>query len=76
MSTPPSYRQLAERTLDRAAEALNQMPQGQVRAEEIAARAGQAQAIATVAVVQALLEIGDVLRVGLAELDRSAGSDS
>lgn len=58
----PSYRELASRTLDEAAKLLNAMPIGQVNAAEISARASQAQAVATVAVAQALLEIGDVLR--------------
>ncbi|MER7053473.1 hypothetical protein [Streptomyces sp. NPDC000351] len=63
MADVPSYRELAQRTLGQAAAAdLNAMPQGQVASAEITARAAKAQAIATIAVAQALLEIGDVLR--------------
>lgn len=65
MAAVPSYRELAERTLGQAAADLNAMPQGQVASAEIQARAAKAQAIATVAVAQALLEIGDVLRENL-----------
>lgn len=61
----PSYRELASRTLGQAAEDLNAIPQGHVASAEIQARAAKAQAIATVAAVQALLEIGDVLRQAL-----------
>lgn len=61
----PSYRELASRTLDQAAEDLNAIPQGHVASAEIQARAAKAQAIATIAAVQALLEIGDVLRQAL-----------
>lgn len=62
MVAVPSYRKLAEATLGQAAQDLNAMPQGNVASAEIQARAAKAQAIATVAAVQALLEIGDVLR--------------
>jgi hypothetical protein len=62
MAGVPSYRELAGRTLSQAAQDLNAMPTGNVASAEIQARAAKAQAIATVAVVQALLEIGDVLR--------------
>jgi hypothetical protein len=62
MAAVPSYRELAQRTLGQAASELNAMPQGQVVAAEITARAAKAQAIATVAAAQALLEIGDILR--------------
>ena len=61
----PSYRTLAERTLDQVAREIDGMPQGTVSAAEIQARAAKAQALATVSVVQALLEIGDVLRQAL-----------
>lgn len=63
------YREIAERTLSQAAQDLNAMPQGNVASAEIQARAAKAQAIATVAVVQALLEIGDVLRESLTRGD-------
>lgn len=62
MAAIPSYRELASRTLGQAADDLNAMPQGQVASAEIQARAAKAQAIATIAVAQALLEIGDILR--------------
>ncbi|GHC38146.1 hypothetical protein GCM10010348_76820 [Streptomyces anthocyanicus] len=62
MASVPSYRELAQRTLGQAAQDLNAMPHGQVASAEITARAAKAQAIATVAVAQALLDIGDVLR--------------
>jgi hypothetical protein len=59
------YREIAERTLSQAAQDLNAMPQGNVASAEITARAAKAQAIASVALAQALLEIGDVLRENL-----------
>lgn len=62
MAAVPSYRELAQRTLGQAASDLNAMPQGQVASAEIQARAAKAQATAAIAAVQALLEIGDVLR--------------
>jgi hypothetical protein len=62
MAAAPSYRELAGRTLAQAAQDLNAMPTGNVASAEITARATKAQAIATIAVAQALLEIGDVLR--------------
>lgn len=62
MAAVPSYRELAGRTLAQAAQDLNAMPQGNVASAEIQARAAKAQAIATVSIAQALLEIGDVLR--------------
>lgn len=65
MAPSPSYRELASRTLQQAAQDLNVIPQGRVASAEVQARAAQAQAIATVAAVQALLEIGDVLREAL-----------
>ncbi|MBQ1122614.1 hypothetical protein [Streptomyces sp. B15] len=65
MTAPVPYRTIAERTLGQAAAKLNEVPSGRVRADEIAARSAHAQAIATVAVAQALLEIGDVLRAAL-----------
>ncbi|MGW2550727.1 hypothetical protein [Streptomyces sp. NPDC001635] len=58
----PTYRDLAARSLDQAAQDVNEMPRGIVSAVEIQSRAAKAQAIATIAVAQALLEIGDVLR--------------
>lgn len=58
----PSYRELASRNLGQAAEHINAMPNGNVASAEIKARAAHVQAIAAIATVQALLEIGDVLR--------------
>ncbi|MDX5563752.1 hypothetical protein PYK79_10855 [Streptomyces sp. ID05-04B] len=69
MATAPSYRELASCTLGQAADDLNSMPQGQVASAEIQARATKAQAIATVAIAQALLEIGDILREHLTRGD-------
>lgn len=63
--TVPRYRELAEKNLGAAARQLNAIPTGDVRADEFVARSAQAQASATVAVAQALLEIGDVLREAL-----------
>jgi len=65
MAAVPSYRQLAERTLDQTAQELNAMPQGTVSTHEIQARAAKGQVYALVAATQALLEIGDVLRENL-----------
>ncbi|WP_394436282.1 hypothetical protein [Streptomyces sp. SGAir0957] len=62
MAGMPSYRELAGRTLGQAAEHLNAMPSGHVASAEIQARAAHVQAIAAIATVQALLEIGDILR--------------
>lgn len=60
--TAPSYRTLAERTLDSAAAVLADFPERGLPSDLARARFAQAQAMATVAVAQALLEIGDVLR--------------
>lgn len=62
MSNPASYRQLAEKSLDQAAREHNAIPVGQVRTDVMLAHAAKAQALATIAVAQALLEISDVLR--------------
>ncbi|MFE3429816.1 hypothetical protein [Streptomyces sp. NPDC059171] len=62
MAAVPSYRELAARTLGQAAADLNAIPEGRVVTAEVQARATKAQAIATVAAAQALLEIGDILR--------------
>lgn len=74
MVAVPSYRELAQRTLGQAASELNAMPQGNVASVEIQARAAKAQAIATVAVAQALLEIGDVLRAAASQPANTAGN--
>lgn len=65
MSNPVSYRQIAERSLNQAAQEMNGLPAGQSPTDVVIANAARAQAIATVAVAQALLEIGDVLRTAL-----------
>lgn len=62
MAVVPRYRELAQQTLGQAASELNAIPQGQVVAAEVQARATKAQAIAAIAAAQALLEIGDILR--------------
>lgn len=62
MTAPPSYRQLAESNIDRAVQELRALPDGVHPSPVVAAAAAQTQAIATIALVQALLEIGDVLR--------------
>lgn len=69
MAAVPSYRELAGRTLTQAAQHLNAMPSGNVASTEIKARAAHGQAVATVAIAQALLEIGDVLRENLTRGD-------
>ena len=65
MAGVPSYRELAERTLGQAATELNGLPTGRVPTDIVMATAAKVQATATIAVVQALLEIGDVLRENL-----------
>jgi hypothetical protein len=62
MSTPPSYRQISERTLGQAANGINEIPDGQVRTDAMLAHAAKAQAVAAIAIAQALLYIGDTLR--------------
>jgi hypothetical protein len=62
MAAVPSYRELAQRTLGQAASELNAIPQGDVHTDIVMAIGAKAQAIATIAAAQALLEIGDVLR--------------
>jgi hypothetical protein len=66
MSEPTPYRQLARRTLEQAANELNVMPVGPMPTDEFQARSAKAQAIATIAIGYALVEIGDVLRAGAA----------
>jgi hypothetical protein len=65
MAPVPSYRQLAEKTLGQAAAELNGLPTGRIPTDVVMAAAAKVQAIATIAAVQALLEIGDVLRESL-----------
>jgi hypothetical protein len=56
------YRQLARQSLQQAADRLNAVPKGQIATAELQAHAAFAQAIASIATAQALIEIGDVLR--------------
>ncbi|WP_369167771.1 hypothetical protein AB5J49_07875 [Streptomyces sp. R28] len=69
MAGVPSYRQLAEKALDQAAAELNGLPNGRVPTDIVMANAAKVQATATIAVAQALLEIGDVLREKLKQGD-------
>lgn len=64
MSSPPTYRTLAERNLDKTGEMMRDFPERGLPSDLAAAKFAQAQALATVAVAQALLHIGDVLREG------------
>lgn len=57
-----SYRQIAEKTLDQAAAEIGKLPTGSTPTDIVIANSARVQALATVAAVQALLEIGDVLR--------------
>lgn len=61
------HRKSAKGCLDGVASALNEIPIGEVRTDVMLAHSAKAQAIATAAVVHALLEIGDVLRASLRE---------
>lgn len=65
MATPPSYRTLAERALAQAAATLRDFPEGGLPVKVANAKYAAAQAVATIAVAQALLEIGDVLHAQL-----------
>lgn len=65
MAAVPSYRELAQRSLGQAASGLNAIPNGNVHTDIVMAIAAKAQAIATIAAAQALLEIGDILRENL-----------
>lgn len=64
MSSPPTYRTLAERNLDKTGEMMRDFPERGLPSDLAAAKFAQAQVIATVAVAQALLHVGDVLREG------------
>jgi hypothetical protein len=57
-----AFRSLARHTLGQASQELNAMPVGPMPTDEFHARSAKSQAIATIAVAQALIEIGDVLR--------------
>lgn len=65
MPNPPSYRTLAERALDQSVGILRDFPKQGIPADLAQTYFAHAQVIATVAVAQALLEIGDVLRAQL-----------
>lgn len=67
MGETPSYRTLAERALDSAAAELRAIPNGQVPTPVFAAHMAKTQALATVAVAQALLHIGDLLATHASE---------
>lgn len=71
MNTPASeggaFRSLARQALGHASQELNAMPVGPVPTDEFRARSAKAQAVATIAVAQALIEIGDVLRAAFKE---------
>lgn len=58
----PTYKQLAERSISQAADQLNSVPKGEVRTDVMAAHAAMAQALASIAAAQALLDIGDLIR--------------
>jgi hypothetical protein len=57
----PSYRTLAGQALAQAAADLNSIPTGRVATDVMVAHAAKAQAVAAIAVAQALLHVGDVL---------------
>lgn len=65
MATPPSYRHLATHRLGQAAEQLDSLPPGQIAAAVMLAGSAKAQALATIAIAQALLDIADVIRAAL-----------
>lgn len=67
MATLPTNRQAAEANLAEAHGELSSIPHGMVRTDEMTAHATKAQALATMAVAQALLDIGDVLREGFTQ---------
>lgn len=69
MATLPTNRQAAEANLAEAKFALGSIPRGVVRTDEMVAHAAKAQALATMAAAQALLDIGDVLREGFTRSD-------
>ncbi|WUH94540.1 hypothetical protein OG900_33290 [Streptomyces sp. NBC_00433] len=64
MSNPPTYRALSEQALSKTAAIMQDFPEQGLPLKAASARFEQAQVIATVAVAQALLDIGDVLREG------------
>jgi hypothetical protein len=71
MSAPEAgegpYRQLARQSLQQAADRLNAIPKGQIATAELHAHSAFAQAVATIAVGQALIELGDALRAAIGE---------
>jgi hypothetical protein len=62
MPTPPNYRQLAERSLGQAAAQLNTLPAGRVSSESMLACSANAQAVASIAIAQALIDLADAVR--------------
>jgi hypothetical protein len=64
MTSQPSYRTLAGQNLEKSAGVLNGFPKQGVPPELAQAHFAHAQVIATIAVAQALLDLGDVLREG------------
>lgn len=59
-----TYRDLAEKNLDLAVQNLRAMPTEDVPPEVVAAFSSRAQATATVALVQAVLYLGDTIAQG------------
>ncbi len=59
---PRPYRELARQSLQQAADRLNAIPKGRISTDELQSHSCFAQAVATIAVAQALIEIGDTLR--------------
>lgn len=57
----PSYRDLTEQMLTQAFGELKRVPFGHVPPDVMIAHSAKAQAIATIAVAQALLHVADVL---------------
>lgn len=64
MATPPSYRALSEQALGKTAAIMRDFPERGLPPKLASAKFAQAQVVATVAVAQALLDIGDILREG------------
>ncbi|WP_331723338.1 hypothetical protein [Streptomyces atratus] len=73
---PVSYKKLAETALGQAAAELSGLPIGRVDALEAQFHVAKAQAIATIAVAQALIEIGDVLRTAFEEAGGGAPQET
>ncbi|MBM9510008.1 hypothetical protein [Actinacidiphila acididurans] len=56
-----TYRDLAQKALERAGQQMREMPTGDVRPDVITAHAALVQATATIALTQALLYVGDTI---------------